>query len=387
MSQPPFDAALLDRLMEEAGLDALLVSSKHNVAYMLGGYRFFFFDYLDAIGTSRYLPFLIYEKGRPERTTYIANTMESYEKELGRFWTPHVKTAAWTTAQAVNLAVEHIAALGAPARRIGVETAFIPAEAMTMLQAALPGVEFKDALYALERLRARKSPEELALLRTASERVVESMQAVFSSYGGGTTKQELAKALRREEVARDLNFEYCLVTTGRSHNRSPSDARWEQGEILSLDFGGNYQGYIGDLCRMAILGEPDAELVDLLGHVEEIQQTARRPIRPGAIGQSIYDAVKSLVGGSPHRGYMSFVAHGMGLITHEAPRLTSTGPVPYAGVDAERPLEAGMVLSIETTILHPARGFIKLEDTIAVREHGFEALGDSARGWNRGLSR
>jgi Xaa-Pro aminopeptidase len=89
------------------------------------------------------------------------------------------------------------------------------------------------------------------------------------------------------------------VTTGRSHNRSPSDARWEQGEILSLDSGGNYQGYIGDLCRMAMLGEPDAELVDLLGHVEEIQQTARRPIRPGAIGQSIYDAVKSLVGGSP----------------------------------------------------------------------------------------
>jgi Xaa-Pro aminopeptidase len=387
VSSPPFDAALLDRLMEEAGLDVLLVSSKHNVAYMLGGYRFFFFDYLDAIGTSRYLPILVYEKGRPERTTYIANTMESYEKELGRFWTPHVKTVAWTTAQAVKLAAEHVAGLSTPARRVGVETAFLPAEALTMLQAALPGVEFKDALYAMERLRARKSPEELALLRTASERVVESMQAVLSSHGAGATKQELAKALRREEVARDLNFEYCLVTTGRSHNRSPSEARWEQGEILSLDSGGNYRGYIGDLCRMAILGEPDAELVDLLGHVEEIQQTARRPIRAGAVGQSIYDAVALLVGGSPHRGYMSFVAHGMGLITHEAPRLTSTGPVPYAGVDAEKPLEEGMVLSIETTILHPLRGFIKLEDTIAVTQGGFEAYGDSARGWNRGLSR
>jgi Xaa-Pro aminopeptidase len=84
---------------------------------------------------------------------------------------------------------------------------------------------------------------------------------------------------------------------------------------------------------------------------------------------------------------MSFVAHGMGLITHEAPRLTSSGPVPYSGVDADQPLEAGMVLSIETTILHPRRGFIKLEDTIAVTENGYEAFGDQGRGWNRGRSR
>ena len=38
------------------------------------------------------------------------------------------------------------------------------------------------------------------------------------------------------------------------------------------------------------------------------------------------------------------------------------------GVDAAQPLEAGMVLSIETTMLHPRRGFIKLEDTVAVTE-------------------
>ena len=43
---------------------------------------------------------------------------------------------------------------------------------------------------------------------------------------------------------------------------------------MSLDSGGNYHGYIGDLCRMAILGEPDAELEDLLGEIETIQRAA-----------------------------------------------------------------------------------------------------------------
>jgi Xaa-Pro aminopeptidase len=79
---------------------------------------------------------------------------------------------------------------------------------------------------------------------------------------------------------------------------------------------------------------------------------------------------------------MHFVAHGMGIVSHEAPRLTSSGPIPYPADDANEPLEAGMVISIETTLPH-ARGFIKLEDTIAVTADGYEAFGDSARGWNR----
>jgi Xaa-Pro aminopeptidase len=74
----------------------------------------------------------------------------------------------------------------------------------------------------------------------------------------------------------------------------------------------------------------------------------------------------------------------MGIISHEAPRLTGTGFVPYPGYDEDRPLEAGMVLSIETTMLHPTRGYIKLEDTVAVTGTGWTGFGDGGRGWNRG---
>ena len=63
-------------------------------------------------------------------------------------------------------------------------------------------------------------------------------------------------------------------------------------------------------------------------------------------------------------------------------RLTGTGPIPYPGTDAALPLQAGMILLIETTLLHPRRGFIKLEDTVVVTEDGMAALGDTSRGWN-----
>jgi Xaa-Pro aminopeptidase len=55
----------------------------------------------------------------------------------------------------------------------------------------------------------------------------------------------------------------------------------------------------------------------------------------------------------------------------------------YTGYDADKPLATGMVISIETTMKHPKRGFIKLEDTVAVTDTGWEGFGDTARGWNR----
>ena len=58
----PFDVPKLDRLMEEAGIDVLLATSKHNVQYLLGAERAIFFDYMDALGVSRYLPITVYPK-------------------------------------------------------------------------------------------------------------------------------------------------------------------------------------------------------------------------------------------------------------------------------------------------------------------------------------
>jgi len=46
-----------------------------------------------------------------------------------------------------------------------------------------------------------------------------------------------------------------------------------------------------------------------------------------------------------------------------------------------------MVVSVETTLMHPARGFIKLEDTVVVTDTGHEVYGEGARGWNRAGAR
>jgi Xaa-Pro aminopeptidase len=379
----PFDHHRLDRLMDEAGIDVVLATSKHNVQYLLGGHRANFFDYMDATGVTRYLPAFVYTKGQPEKATYVGHRLEGFQHQAKPLWTRVTDTSSNGSVDAMQKAVDHMKKMGLKPKRIATEFGFLPYDASKVLRAAFPDADWVDALYVMERQRLVKSPAELKKLKYASEAVIEAMLATIAKSAPGSTKAEVVETLRKEETMRGLNFEYCLITCGLGFNRAPSDQKWQKGEIMSLDSGGNFQGYIGDVCRMAIQGEPDVELEDLLVEIETIQRAAFKAMRPGAMGADIYAAAEPLVAKSKHHDNLEFLAHGMGMVSHEAPRLTDRGPVPYPADDAMRPLEAGMVVSVETTLKHPSRGFIKLEDTAVVTPAGHEVYGEGARGWNR----
>jgi len=377
----PFDHQRLDRLMEAAGIDVLLATSKHNVQYLLGGHRANFFDYMDATGVTRYLPVFIYPKGQPEKAAYIGHRLESFQHQVKPLWTPETQTNTAGSVDAMQKAVDYIRKAGLKTKRIAPEFGFLPFDASKVLRAGFPDADWVDGLFVLERQRVKKSAAELKMLKFASEAVLDSMLATVAKTAAGKTKAEVVETLRREETNRGLTFEYCLITCGTSMNRAPSEQKWEQGDIMSIDSGGNYHGYIGDICRMAIQGEPDAELDDLLAEIEAIQRAGFKAMRPGAMGREIYAAAEPLVSKSKHHNNLEFLAHGMGLVSHEAPRLTDHGPVPYPADDANIPLEVGEVVSVETTLKHPSRGFIKLEDTVVVTETGHEIYGEGGRGW------
>jgi Xaa-Pro aminopeptidase len=374
----------LDALMEDAGLDALLITSKHNVQYLLGGHKFIFFSAMDAIGHGRYLPIVIYIRGSKDKTAYVANTMEKGEHDNDPFWVPHFYPMAWGSVDSVKQAIAHLNKVGFTTGRIGVEPPFLPSDSHAILTDALPNTALLDATSIMENLRAVKTPAELAVLREASERITDAMKTTIAASGAGSTKHEIIERLRREETNRGLQFDYCLLTLGASHNRAGSDQAWANGELMSIDSGGNLDGYIGDICRMGVLGEPDAELVDLLGEIEEIQQAAFAHVKAGAPGAEAIAAGQAALARQPNKQYTDFFGHGMGLVSHEAPFLLTNHPVAYEGRDADVPLKAGMVLSIETHMQHPTRGFIKLEDTLTVTEAGYEMFGTDGRGWNVG---
>ncbi|QKV74057.1 Xaa-Pro peptidase family protein [Amycolatopsis sp. Hca4] len=379
----PFDANRLDALMDECGADVVVATTRFSVQHLLGGYRYFFFAGFDAIGVSRYLPALVYVKGAPELACYVGCGNEEWGTEVFPLWVPDVRNRSWSSLDTARAIAELLEERGLAESTIAVEKAFLPMDAADALRDSMPAASFVDAHRILEGVRAVKSAWELELVRTASIGIIDAMTATFAASAPGETKLDIVERFRREQTDRGLVFDYCLVSCGAEFNRAPSSRVWRAGEALSLDSGGMYQGYIGDLARMAVAGAPTALMRDLLAEVESVQQGARAAVGPGRRGGDVFSVAEKALAACPHAGEMFFVAHGMGLITHEAPRLTGTGPVPYPADHAEAPLEPGMVLSIETTLANPDAGIVKLEDTLIVTEDGWEAPGDGARGWNQ----
>src|SRR5262249_50780153 len=150
--------------------------------------------------------------------------MESYERDLGKFWPPALELSVLGSKETMQLALAHIKKLGG-VRRIGVESAFLPADGEEVLRRGLSNSDIVDAVFPLERLRARKTPQEIGYLRQASDQVVDAMLATFKQCKPGMTKEEVCETLRREEVNRGLVFDYCLLTAGTSLNRAPSEQR------------------------------------------------------------------------------------------------------------------------------------------------------------------
>lgn len=376
----PFDRDRLDRLMEDAGLDAIVATSAHNVRYLLGGHSFFMYSLADSLGLSRYLPALAYRRGAPEDSCYVGAGNEDWATDVTPLWVADVRNVSWGADQTATQVVEWAASRLPAHASVGVEMPYLPAQAYTPLADRL---RLHDATGLLETLRAVKRPHELEIVREGSSAVVDAMLATFEATRVGQSKAKIFERLRREETLRGLQFCYGLIAAGADVNRGPSPQRLTAGDVLSLDSGATLQGWVADLTRMAIAGDPTPRHDELLAEVEEVQQAARALVRAGTRGGDLLAAAREAMSGCKDRDHMSFLAHGTGLVTHEAPRLTATGSPPYAATHAEQPLESGMVLSIECQVADPLVGFVKLEDTVIVGPDGSEAVADRGRGWNR----
>ena len=207
------------------------------------------------MGVSRYLPIVIYPKGAPEKAAFIGHRLENFQTRgqavldagsadhgIGRRSTPSRRRSTICARPGSRRGGSASSSRSCRRCRDGAAQRIPRQRDQRRLVHAGAPARAQDT---------RRSWRSCARLPTGDR---------FNAGGDRAAtvparpRPELTDALRREEVNRGLTFEYCLIAAGTSHNRAPSEQRWENGDVLSLDSGGNYHGYIGDLARMAILG-------------------------------------------------------------------------------------------------------------------------------------
>ena len=226
----------------------------------------------------------------------------------------------------------------------------------------------------VERLRAIKSPEEVAAIRAAANLAQAALAEVLPTVRPGLTELEIAATL--EAALRRRGSEWhpfpTIVASGPRaalpHART-SPRPVQAGEWLLLDFGAQVDGYCADLTRTVVVGaRADERQLTIYELVRTAQRRALEHLRAGMTGREGDALARDVIAARGFgEAFGHSLGHGLGLEVHEGPRLAPTA-------DAPLPLHA--VVTVEPGIYLPGWGGVRLEDDAYLGPDGAVVLSD-----------
>jgi Xaa-Pro aminopeptidase len=254
-------------------------------------------------------------------------------------------------------------------RRIGFEEAHLPYAGYRALVDA--GVDAVPAGGEVERLRAVKDEEEIAVLRRAGALSDEIFGALANERFSGRTESELVWWIERsfrEAGAENVSFP-AIVAAGEnatSPHAEPGDAVIAQGVLVIVDAGCLVDGYCSDCTRTFAVGEIPQRLQEIYALCLEAQLAGLAAVGPGVHGRDADGAARELIAAQElGDAFGHGLGHGVGMQVHEAPTLRP---------ESTDVLEPGNVVSVEPGIYLAGEGGVRIEDLVLVTEDGSERL-------------
>jgi Xaa-Pro aminopeptidase len=256
----------------------------------------------------------------------------------------------------------------AGARRVAVEAAAVSHALWERLAVAAPDVELVAADGWIEEMRAVKTPDEIERLAAACAVADRALAALLPEIRAGVTEHDLALRLEwlmRTGGAEALAFDVACLAGPEAAlpHGSPGDRPVLGGAVLLFDFGAQVEGYRSDMTRTLFVGEPAARDLAVYDLVRRAQQAPIDELRARVAGGTIPDGheldaiargVIDVAGSWPAYGHG--LGHGIGLATHEEPRLSRSAP--------ETPLPSPTVFSVEPGIYLEGETGVRIEDLV-----------------------
>ncbi|MGQ9692781.1 MAG: M24 family metallopeptidase [Thermaceae bacterium] len=261
--------------------------------------------------------------------------------------------------------------------RIGFEAEHLPCARLEELK-ALSGADWVPTQGVVERLRIRKSPEEIALIRKAQALADGAFGEILPLIRPGVKEVEVSLALEfalRRRGAEAAAFPIIVASgpRGAMPHGVASEKTIQEGEMVTLDFGARYRGYHSDLTRTLGVGRVEPEKKRLFDAVLLALEEVLAELAPGRAARELDALARKVLEREGLARYFSHaLGHGVGLSVHEAPGLNAY---------SEEVLEPGMVVTVEPGVYIPGLAGVRVEELVLVTESGFELLSQLPRGW------
>ncbi|HEV7266776.1 MAG TPA: Xaa-Pro peptidase family protein [Falsiroseomonas sp.] len=274
---------------------------------------------------------------------------------------------------ALGLLREVLSRMGLAGARIGAELSAVPAADRGALLDAVAPARISDATPLVDRLRAHKSPGEIALLREAGAITEAALLAFMPAIREGATRSALGRAFlelvqaetaRRGTAASVTAWEY--VGFGTSPWVSPGGLL--RGDVIKVDVGAVVGGYTADLARSFTLGPAPRRAGQVHSALRDAFEAGRPMFRPGAALRDIHAACLCAVHDAGFPSYArGHFGHGLGASIWSE-------EWPYTAADSDAVLEPGMVMAFEAPWYIDGIGGFIVEDMLLITETGAETL-------------
>lgn len=220
----------------------------------------------------------------------------------------------------------------------------------------------------IDQLRMFKDQQEIELMTAAVQICEESFEAALPFIKAGKSEVEVAAYLEfemRKRGSEGTPFGTTVASGARGalpHGRA-TEKIIEEGDLIVIDFGSIYKGYVADTCRTVAIGSISDELREIYEVCKVAQQAALDVIKPGITAHEVDEAARSYIRDQGYGQYFTHrTGHGLGLSGHEEPYMMQYNKLV---------LKPGMAFSVEPGIYLPDKGGVRIEDTPIVTEDGY----------------
>lgn len=223
-------------------------------------------------------------------------------------------------------------------------------------------------------LRAVKDEGEVARLEHAAAIADAALAVVRPMLAERPTERQVARALEAEMLDRGAqapSFE-TIVASGpngaKPHHRPSDRVVGSSGapELVVIDFGATFDGYHSDMTRTIAVGDPTATQQRMLEVVAASQRAGIDAVRAGVRCDAVDAACREVIDDAGWGdAFVHGTGHGIGLVIHEEPRVTSVA----SGV-----LAPGHCVTVEPGVYLEEHGGVRIEDSVVVTASGCRLL-------------
>ena len=223
----------------------------------------------------------------------------------------------------------------------------------------------------VEKLREVKTDDEIALIKEAINITEKAYDYILGFVKPGVTEIEVANELdfyMRKEGAQSVSFDTIVASGLRSAmpHGVASEKVIEEGDMVTIDFGCYYNGYVSDMTRTFAVGDPGDELKEIYEIVYQANKKVNESAKAGMTGAELDAIARDYIaehGYGPQFGHT--LGHGIGLEVHEGPSLSFRN---------EEKLVVNNIVTNEPGIYVPGLGGVRIEDDLVIKENGVEVL-------------